>query len=318
MRLNSKKTWLKFLPLAVPLFAAGSALQISCGSWDSRYGSDGDESISGVNGYGGYGAAPPPTSRALAAPPKNPTPISDDVTGTLKLPIPGSKDNAIPDAAQKLIVDAVMEVKKTYYDDKKYATVRADGPPPFSELDRVPCGQSYGYLACEFYRHMPSYNAVTPNIRGCFSFLANGKLQVPISLWSNAPVDGLTRPATYAESFDHCLYTDYDAAVPGKGPPQDRGLPWDTDTVAKNKKAGNEIGTLKYLTPAVRAAFKYVMYNWYEPNTFRAEDQSAVVAKIYGAYGATPRPLQVRFTHPDAPMYIQAMNDYIAAHKGKI
>jgi hypothetical protein len=139
--------------------------------------------------------------------------------------------------------------------------------------------------------------------------MANGGLQVPTTLWSTTPETpgGPTRAGTYAEAFDHCLYQDYDAA-------QGRQPAWDTAEVA----ARNEKGALQYLSPALRAAFKFVMYTWYEPDTYLAADQAAVVDDIYKAYGqGTPGP-NTGITHTDAPLYIQAMNDYIAAHNGTL
>jgi len=73
------------------------------------------------------------TASPLTAAPTGPTPIADDVTNTLELPIPGSKGNPITPAARKLIVDAVLGAKKTYYDDKKYVS---GSPRTFRRLGR--------------------------------------------------------------------------------------------------------------------------------------------------------------------------------------
>jgi hypothetical protein len=253
------------------------------------------------------------TASALGTAPTGPTPISDDPTGTLQLPIPGSTFNSISDNARRFIVEAVLEAKKTYYDDKKYASSSPGSPPDFSEVASVPCGGSYGYLVCNFYAHMPSYASVTPNVRGCFSYMANGGLQVPQNLWGGGTYgSGTTRAGTYAEAFDHCLYNDYDAA-------QGRQPAWDTGTVAANKAAGTEVGVLKYLSPRVRAAFKFVMYTWYQPDTYKNADQVEIVDEIYKAYGGRPLQNYARTRHQDADsIYIPAMNDYIAAHGGKL
>jgi hypothetical protein len=137
-------------------------------------------------------------------------------------------------------------------------------------------------------------------------------MQVPTSLWdptATAP-STTTRGATYPEIFDHCLYQDYDYVM-GRRPA------WSFTEVATNKSAGTEKGVIKYMSPELRAVFKFVMYTWYEPATYNAADQTAIVDKIYASY--TPPATAPAFTagtkYARADQIVAAMNAYIAANK---
>jgi hypothetical protein len=266
-----------------------------------------DDSANAFTGSDGTdaGAAPAPTG---------PTPIAGS---SLKLPIPGSKGNKISAADQATIVTAWLNAKKDYYDPgAKYvgANGAAIAGPALSEVAGVPCGASYSTLVCRFYAHMPSYAAVIPNYRGCFSYMANGGLQVPTSLWNpKATTDSTTmRPSTYAEAFEHCLYQDYDKVL-NKTPL------WSTTEVAANRAKGKagEIGVVRFMSPELRAVFKYIMYTWYEPATFDNADQAAILKAVYDKYTppSVPPAVGLGTTHGSAPIYIDAMNAYIAANK---
>lgn len=255
------------------------------------------------------GGAPSPA-------PTGPTPIAGS---TLKLPVPGSKGNKISAADQATIVAAWLGAKRDYYDTQKgYVGINGaapvKGPRGLAEVATVPCGPTYSTLVCRFYAHMPSYDSVIPNYRGCFSYMANGGLQVPTSLWDpKAATEATTmRPGTYAESFDHCLYQDYDKVL-------NHTPLWSTTEVAANKKKGaaGEIGVVKYMAPDLRATFKFIMYTWYEPATYDVADQAAILAKIYASYTPPVAPPAVGGGAANPATYatvVDSMNAYIAAN----
>jgi hypothetical protein len=58
------------------------------------------------------------------------------------------------------------------------------------------------------------------------------------------------------------MYQDYDAVI-GKAPAYDQA------TIDKNKAAGKEVGVLRHMDKSLRPVFRFIMYTWYEPNTFR-------------------------------------------------
>jgi len=174
--------------------------------------------------------------------------------------------------------------------------------PLYSEVARVPCPAYYSDLVCHFYAHMPSYETVIPNIRGCFSRLANGYLQVPNG-------DGTSHNAVYPEMWDYCMYQDYDAVL-GKTPSYDQA------TIDANKAAGNEVGVLRYMANSLRPVFKFVMYTWYEPNTFLQSDQQAILNQVYAALGQqVPAPRSGLSTHPDGGNIVPRMVKYFQTAK---
>jgi hypothetical protein len=115
--------------------------------------------------------------------------------------------------------------------------------------------------------------------------------------------------------FDYCMYQNYDY-VQGSRPAYDL-----TGTILPNKAAGTEVGVLQYMrqkdasgsdaTNRIRAVFKYIMYTWYEPNTFAAADQASILTKVYTAMGQpVPAPRGGLSTHTQASIIVPAMVSY--------
>jgi hypothetical protein len=232
---------------------------------------------------------------------------------SLVVPPPGSTNNPISAADQALIVSAWKNAKKKFYDDQSgyfgfnnqstgqlsWSRPAANQAPQYSEVATVPCPAYYGELVCHFYQHMPSYQHVIPNVRGCFSQLANGRLKIP-ARGNNPAHDGV-----YPEMWDYCMYQDYDA-VAGRNPGA-----YDLDLINTNKAAGNEIGVLRFLDDDIRPVFQFIMYTWYEPNTYVLADQQAILSQVYSAFGLpVPAARRGLSTHPQAATIIPAMKAY--------
>jgi len=233
----------------------------------------------------------------------------------LTLPEPGSTENRISPADQATIVAAFKEAKNLYYDTQNgYGgykdasnTVKTGKPSPaeapaVGEIASVPCVANQSELVCHFYKHMPSYKNVIPNVRGCFSYLGNPQtgLKIPDS---SAP--GGSRPAVYPEVWDYCMHQPYDAVLHAPGVAG--GPPYSAATIASNKAAGTELGTLRFLPKSIRTVFQFIMYTWYEPRTFAQADQDAILTAVYGSL--PPRRPGLA-THPSAPVFIPLMKAY--------
>jgi hypothetical protein len=233
---------------------------------------------------------------------------NDAVTTVAKInpewkgPAPGSKDN---DLDEKGVLAAWKKMKETFYDNPGLSRFDGSGNPiPMALTDfrypkptewaqcmnnKVP---NWSDLMMHFYCSMPSYATVTPNIRGCFSYVAPN-LQGP------PPVNGVAQPGFeqrrifYPEIYDFCLFQPYDyarAQSHGAADPV-----FDTAEIDKNKAAGNKVGVLKWVDDNIQDAFKHVVFTWYEPGTYKFEQQQNVINAFYGvklknkAYGANDK-----------------------------
>jgi hypothetical protein len=207
--------------------------------------------------------------------------------GSLKPP-PGTTDNPLD---IDLVVTAWKKVKADFYDTTQGYTQSVRGaPPPAGEVNRClgACPRYYSDLVCHYYCWHPSYEQVSPNVRGCFTYLANGIDS------SNTPVmrlDAVTQQARvlfYPEIYDYCLYAEkdgkgYDGVLNKNGSP-----PWDEAIINANKAAGRKIGVLKWVDDNEEKAFKHVMWTWYNPSAFKMEDQQKAINAFYGVTLANP------------------------------
>jgi hypothetical protein len=193
-------------------------------------------------------------------------------------PPPGTKDNALD---IDLVLDAWKKVKADFYDSTRGYTHNPNGAPPRAS-DEVPrcmsvCPNYYSDIVCHYYCWHPSYEQVSPNVRGCVSYLAKGQFAT-----RQDAVTGQQRTLYYPEIYDYCLYAEkdgkgFDAVLNSNSPP-----PWDEAIISANKAAGRKIGVLKWVDDNEAKAFKYVMYTWYNPFAFELEDQEQAINAFYG------------------------------------
>jgi hypothetical protein len=241
---------------------------------------------------------------------------AQSTAGALVLPAPGSTNNPISAADKALIVQQWLKAKQAYYGDQsgfygfqnpntgsvQMSTPSTSEAPQYSEVAGVPCPNYYSDLACYFYAHMPSYASVIPNVRGCFSRLANGTLKVP-------DASGAVHDAVYPEIWDYCMYQDYDVVL-GKQPA------YSQSTIDANKASGNEVGVLRYMDKDLRPVFQFIMYTWYEPNTFAQSDQDDILSQVYGKLGlSVPQSRASAYAaHPSSSTIKASINAYLAAN----
>lgn len=230
--------------------------------------------------------------KSTGTPPTSATFDAGTNGGKLVAPPAGTDNNPLDVDA---IVKYMLDTKAKFYDgnkpgfdvsDPKYATL-----PNINDftgcLGNNP--QYWSTLVQHFYCLHPSYNSVIPNIRGCFSRLANG-----------SQVNGR---GFYPEVFDYCMYQEYDAV-------QQKVPTFDKDVIAKNKALPNgagRVGVMKYMTAEEEEVFKYVLYTWYNPFAFKVEDQQAVLDKFW-AVVEPGRKYTVQTTgkskHPNTPAIV--------------
>jgi len=205
-----------------------------------------------------------------------------------KGPTPGTKNN---DIDGKLVLDAWKKVKETFYDNRGLKTFDRQGNvvdvatgiyPHESEAAQclgnpVPW---WSDLMLHFYCWMPSYANVTPNVRGCFSYVTRA-MQGPTPPPGQQPAPGYEqRMLFYPEVYDYCLYQDYDYV---KSTMTGTKLPvFDTDEIDRNKAAGNKVGVMKWVDDNIGDAYKHVMFTWYDPDTYDMAQQQAIINAFYG------------------------------------
>jgi hypothetical protein len=203
-------------------------------------------------------------------------------------PPPGTADNALD---IDLVLTAWKKVKADFYDSTQGYTKTENGaPPPADEIPRClsACPAYYSDIVCHYFCWHPSYQMVSPNIRGCVTSLARGQTPAGISIGRLDAVTQQPRLLYYPEIYDYCLYAEkngkgYDAVLNPTAPP-----PWDEAIISANKAAGRKIGVLKWVDDNEAAAFKYVMYTWYNPFAFKLEDQQKAINAFYGVTLANP------------------------------
>jgi hypothetical protein len=150
------------------------------------------------------------------------------------------------------------------------------------------CPRYFSDLVCHYFCWHPSYEPVSPNVRGCLSLLSQGKTPDGIPFERPDAVTGKRRRFYYPEIYDYCLYAEkdgkgYDAVLNNKGSP-----PWDEAIINANKAAGRKIGVLKWVDDNEAKAFKYVLWTWYNPFAFKMEDQQKLINAFYGVTLTNP------------------------------
>jgi hypothetical protein len=203
-------------------------------------------------------------------------------------PPPGTQDNALD---IKLVLDAWKKVKADFYDSKQGYTKTENGAsPPASEVTQClsACPNYYSDLVCHYYCWHPSYAQVSPNVRGCLTYLARGAAANGTPIERKDPATKQLRALYYPEIYDYCLYAEkdgkgYDAVLNYNSPP-----PWDEAIINANKAAGRKIGVFKWIDDNEAKAFKYVMYTWYNPFAFKLEDQEKAINAFYGVTLTNP------------------------------
>jgi hypothetical protein len=167
------------------------------------------------------------------------------------------------------------------------------------------CPAYYSTLMCHFYCWHPSYQLVTPNVRGCFTEIARGTFPV---------TKGGVQLANYPEMFDYCMYEPFDAAAIKAG---GRIPPYDQNLIDTNRKAQNKVGTLKYLTPVQADAFKFVTYTWYNPFAYDLQSQQTVLDQFYakhpGVVSAVTATSSGKAMHPNIGTILPFMKAWDAA-----
>jgi hypothetical protein len=172
------------------------------------------------------------------------------------------------------------------------------------------CPPYYSDLSCHFYCWLPSYKQVVPNVRGCFTSIARDQL---VKKPNGQPLN------LYPEVFDYCMYQEYDQVL--KSIPQ-----YDENVIAQRKstnRATDRVGVLKYMSPKQEDAFKYVMFNWYNPFAFDLADQQAILDKFYAAHPNQTVPHVATATgkanHPRfAPILAYMQNQYASGGLGTL
>jgi hypothetical protein len=203
-------------------------------------------------------------------------------------PPPGTKNNALD---IDLVLDAWKKVKADFYDSTRGYTHNPGGAaPPASEVEQClnVCPAYYSDLVCHYYCWHPSYEKVSPNVRGCVTYIAKGMSPDGNSFTRLDAVTKQPRKLYYPEIYDYCLYAEkdgkgYDVVLNAAGSP-----PWDEAIISANKAAGRKIGVLKWVDDNEAKAFKYVMYTWYNPFAFKVEDQEKAINAFYGVTLTNP------------------------------
>jgi hypothetical protein len=222
------------------------------------------------------------------------------VMSNLPLPPPGTTGNRIE--IEKL-VDAWKEAAEMFYGPNPtgYRSGTRDSPvgilqEPISSCLGA-CPQYFSDLTCHFYCWHPSYKYVSPNVRGCFTSIARDSL---VKKPNGQPLN------LYPEVFDYCMYQEFDQAF--------NTIPaYDENLIAQRKssnRAGDRVGVIRYMTKKQEDAFKYVMFNWYNPFAFDEKDEREVIDKFYASQpGVAPSiPHQVSRTNKgNHPRYAQIL-----------
>jgi len=211
--------------------------------------------------------------------------------GALAPPKPGTVNNAL---AKQAVLEKWNLVRETFYGAGQASNLAlAKKPtaklPASSEVERClnVCPGYYSDIVCHYYCWHPSYEEVSPNVRGCFSFIVGGAVKVPPS------TSGISLPSVYPAIYDYCLYQKYDYAkstepVSNWNTPDEWKIPaYDPDLIAKNKSAGIRPGVLKWVDDNERDVFKHVMWTWYNVDAFSDADQQEVINKFYGVTDTT-------------------------------
>lgn len=201
-------------------------------------------------------------------------------------PPPGTNDNPLD---VDLVVTAWKKVKSDFYDTQAGYSHRTNGATPLAaEAQQClgNCTTSVPYwsdLVCQYYCWHPSYEQVSPNVRGCFSYLARGFAPNGAPVQRPDPTTGQNRPLYYPEIYDYCLYQEYDAVLRPQSAPT-----YDASLIAANKTAGKKVGVLKWVDDNEAEAFKHVMWTWYNPFAFKMEDQQKAINQFYGVTLSKP------------------------------
>jgi len=202
----------------------------------------------------------------------------------------------IPDLMVNEIVKAMKLVRDTYYPKNAYPGKEAYPFPSRLNLEKMEkdgklqevyryadepatcmnaCPAYYSELVCQFYCYHPSYQSVSPNVRGCFTQLARGR--VPVKDTNNNDFSF----ETYSQMYAYCLYAENAA---GKGYDVARGQfpAWDESQMLKAFTRGKPAGVLSWVHTNEEKAFQYVMYTWYNPWAFSEASQQVILNKFYG------------------------------------
>jgi hypothetical protein len=209
---------------------------------------------------------------------------------TMPLVPPGSINNKID---KDKLVKAWLEVADMFYGPKPIYTVGTGvtiAEEPLSTCLSA-CPTYFSDLTCHFYCWHPSYKPVTPNIRGCFTSIARDQLVLKPN---GAPLN------LYPEVFDYCMFQDFDQNL-GKIPAYDAQLI--AQRKASNTRA-DRVGLLKYMSPEQEDAFKYVIFNWYNPFAFDPAEEKAVIDAFYAKH-----PEAARFAPKQVPKQTRTFHD---------
>lgn len=185
---------------------------------------------------------------------------------SLPLPRPGTDNNPIN--VDAFVAAWLSEAKMLYGESSIYKARGSSSPPNVSEIERCvnECPRHYSTLTCHYFCWHPSSRDVGfdwPNIRGC-----------------------LTKPNSdvyqgfFPKIFDYCMYQeDYFEWVPGEFYLRPN------EPLIRARKMANtrsdRVGVLGYMNAQQEDAFKFVMYNWYNPFAFRQDDEQAVLDQFY-------------------------------------
>jgi hypothetical protein len=146
-------------------------------------------------------------------------------------------------------------------------------------LSSFPPSYSYSTLVSHFYCWHPSYQYVSPNVRGCFTQISRRSIpEFDLTKSPPAPVPGLSlqkhmpgQPDTpldyYSDLFDYCMYEPFDPLVLAKR----TGIapPYNLAMINANRAKGNKVGVLKFMPDDKAEIFRYVMFTWYNPRAFK-------------------------------------------------
>jgi hypothetical protein len=189
-----------------------------------------------------------------------------------------------------LVVKAMKKLKSEFYG--KTDNFSPKRTPSWNNDEARQCLQAcpeyYSDIVCHFYSWHPSYDRVSPNIRGCYTQIARGFYDSTIF-----PNASKSKGLTYPQAYDYCTYQPFDAVtnqanlIPGTQKPN----AYDPKLIAKNKAAGNRVGVNAWVDENEEEAFKHVMFTWYDTKLFTLESQQEALNEFYG----------VRLSRPDYP-----------------
>jgi len=184
-----------------------------------------------------------------------------NTSGAIKWPNYSQRNNSVE---KKLVLDAMRSTYKQYYKPGKGYS--QGSTPPSLEVNEClrACPPKWGDLTCHYYSLMPSYSAVVPNVRGCFTRIAKG-----------AVLKGSGKVLTYPEVYDYCVYQDFDA-VKGVSPAFDPKL------IAANKSKGKKPGVMAWVSDNQDDAFKFVMFASGRPFAFNKAEEQEVINEFWG------------------------------------